>query len=238
MIKTSFPLAIKADHAVCEIQFGNIKRPTNSNTTWDMAKDEIPAQKWVDISGRDYGVALLNDSKYGYRVKDSALELTLVRCVRYPGPLIDKEDSSGRISGYTDLGEHNFTYSLYPHPGDYAEGGVVQAGYELNIPLTIQYCSSKKGSLPTSFSYMAVESPSVIIETVKKSERGNNIIIRLYESTGEPCKTGLKLNFPVKKVLLVNLMEEPIGEIPVIKGRVELNFTHFEILTIRVSVDQ
>lgn len=104
MIKTRFPLAIKADHAVCEIQFGSIKRPTHSNTTWEMAKDEVPAQKWVDISSRHYGVALLNDSKYGYRIKDSTLELTLLRCVRYPGPLIDKEDSSGRISGYTDLG--------------------------------------------------------------------------------------------------------------------------------------
>ncbi|MCK5196912.1 MAG: alpha-mannosidase, partial [Spirochaetales bacterium] len=121
MIKTGFPLAIKADHAVCEIQFGSIKRPTHSNTTLDMAKDEVPAQKWVDISSRHYGVALLNDSKYGHRVKDNALELTLVRCVRYPGPLIDKSDSSGSISGDTDLGEHNFTYSLYPHSGDYAE---------------------------------------------------------------------------------------------------------------------
>ena len=236
MIKTSFPLAVKADHAVCEIQFGSIKRPTHSNTTWDMAKDEVPAQKWVDISNRHYGVALLNDSKYGYRVKDSTLELTLVRCVRYPGPLIDKGDFSREISAYTDLGEHNFTYSLYPHPGDYAEGGVVQAGYELNIPLTIQYCSSKKGSLPTSFSYMVVESPSVIIETVKKAERSSEIIVRLYETTGEPCHTTLQLNFPVTKVLLVNLMEEPIGEILVDEGSVELDFIPFEILTLGLSV--
>ena len=235
MIKTRFPLAIKADHAVCEIQFGSIKRPTHSNTTWEMAKDEVPAQKWVDISSRHYGVALLNDSKYGYRIKDSTLELTLLRCVRYPGPLIDKEDSSGRISGYTDLGEHNFTYSLYPHTGDYAEGGVVHTGYELNIPLSIHSCSSREGTLPPSFSYMVVESSSVIIETVKKAERGNEIIVRLYESSGEPCNTGLKLNFPVTKVFLVNLMEEPMGEILVSDGRIELDFTPFEILTLKLS---
>ncbi len=237
MIKTSFPLAIKADHAVCEIQFGSIKRPTHSNTTWEMAKEEVPAQKWVDISSHHYGVALLNDSKYGYRIKDSTLELTLLRCVRYPGPLIGKEDASDRISGYTDLGEHNFTYSLFPHLGDYIEGAVVQAGYELNNPLKIQHCSSGNGHLPSSFSFLAVESPSVIIETVKKAENGSEIIVRLYETAGEPCNTTLQLNFPVTKALLVDLMEEPIGEIPVIRGRVELNFTPFEILTIKVSVD-
>jgi len=236
MIKTGFPLAIKADYAVCEIQFGNIKRPTRFNTTWEIAKDEVPAQKWVDISSRHYGVALLNDSKYGYRIKDSTLELTLLRCVCYPGPLIDKEVSSGRISGYTDLGEHNFTYSLYPHTGDYAEGGVVQTGYELNIPLSIHSCSSRKGTLPPSFSYMVVESSSVIIETVKKAERGNEIIVRLYETSGEPCNTALQLNFPVKKVLLVNLMEEEIGEISVNEGRVDLNFSPFEIMTLKLSV--
>lgn len=236
MIKTSFPLAVKADHAVCEIQFGSLKRPTYSNTTWDMAKDEVPAQKWVDISGRHYGVALLNDSKYGYRVKDSTLELTLLRCVRYPGPLVDKGDSSDRVSGYTDLGEHNFTYSLYPHPGDYIEGAVVQAGYELNIPLEIQHCSSGKGHLPSSFSYMFVESSFVIIEMVKKAENGSEIIVRLYESVGEQCKTGLQLNFPVTKALLVNLMEDEIGELSVDEGRVELDFTPFEILTLRLSV--
>ena len=235
MIKTSFPLAIKADHAVCEIQFGSIKRPTHSNTTWEMAKDEVPAHKWVDISGRHYGVALLNDSKYGYRVKDSALELTLLRSVRYPGPLIDKGDSSSGIPGYTDLGEHSFTYSLFPHPGDYSEGGVVQAGYELNIPLTIRSCSPGKGPLPPSFSFMVVESPSVIIETVKKAESGREIIVRLYETAGEPCKTGLQLNFPVTKAVLVNLMEEPIGEIPVSEGRIELDFTPFEIKTLQIQ---
>ncbi|MCF6335961.1 MAG: glycosyl hydrolase-related protein, partial [Spirochaetales bacterium] len=234
MIKTSFPLEVRSDHAVCEIQFGSIKRPTNSNTTWEMAKDEIPAQKWVDISGRNYGVALLNDSKYGYRVKDNTLELTLLRCVRYPGPLIHKEDSTGKIPGYTDLGVHNFTYSLYPHSGDYVEGGVVQEGYELNIPLSIHSCSPEKGSLPETFSYMKVESPSVIIETVKKAERGREIIIRLYESAGDPCHTFLQLSFPVAKALLVNLMEESIGEIAVKEGRIELDFTAFEILTIRL----
>ena len=152
------------------------------------------------------------------------------------GPLLDKGDSSREISAYTDLGEHNFTYSLYPHPGDYAEGGVVRAGYELNIPLAILPCSSGKGPLPSTFSYMLVESPSVIIETVKKAEGGSEIIVRLYEAAGESCHTALQLNFPVMKALLVNLMEEPIGEISVREGRVELDFNPFEILTIKLSV--
>ena len=121
MVKTRFPLSITADEAVCGIQFGSIKRPTHSNTTWDMARDEVPAHKWVDISDGHYGAALLNDSKYGHRVKDNALELTLLRSVRYPGPSTDSSNSVVEASGYTDICEHSFTYSLYPHPGDYVE---------------------------------------------------------------------------------------------------------------------
>lgn len=82
---------------------------------------------------------------------------------------------------------------------------------------------------------MVVESSSVIIETVKKAEKGNEIIVRLYEASGEPCNTGFKLNFPVTKALLVNLMEEPMGEILVSDGRIELDFTPFEILTLKLS---
>ena len=91
------------------------------------AKDEIAAHSWIDISNGSYGAALLNDSKYGHRVKDSILDLCLLRCVPYPGP----------VYGFTDLGEHQFTYSLYPHTGDYSEGGVVQAAHELNTPPSI-----------------------------------------------------------------------------------------------------
>ena len=86
MLRTSFPVAIFATEATCDIQFGSIKRPTHRNTSWDMAKYEICAQKWIDLSQWDYGVALLNDCKYGHKVLENVLDLNLLRSPNYPDP--------------------------------------------------------------------------------------------------------------------------------------------------------
>ena len=124
MVRTSFPVDIPTGKAMCEIQFGAIERPVQSDTSWDLAKDEVAAHSWIDISNNNYGVALFNDSKYGHRVKDRILDISLLRSVSYPGP----------VKGFTDIGEHEFTYSLFPHKGSYGDGGVVQAAHELNSP--------------------------------------------------------------------------------------------------------
>jgi alpha-mannosidase len=122
MLKTAFPLDVRADEATFEIQMGNVRRPTHSNTSWDFAKFEVCAHKWADMSERGYGVALLNDCKYGYRAKDGSLELTLLKSATNPFPGADKEI-------------HEFTYSLYPHEGDFAAGAVHMQAQMLNTPL-------------------------------------------------------------------------------------------------------
>ena len=86
MLRTSFPVAVHADEATYEIQFGTSRRPTHRNTTWDLARDEVAAHKWADLSQRDYGVALLNDCKYGHKIKGNVIDLNLLRSVPYPGP--------------------------------------------------------------------------------------------------------------------------------------------------------
>ncbi|MDR1438670.1 MAG: glycosyl hydrolase-related protein [Clostridiales bacterium] len=122
MLKTAFPISVNTDEATFEIQMGNIKRPAHSNTSWDFAKFEVCAHKWADLSERGYGAALLNDCKYGYRAKDGALELTLLKSATHPFPGADKEI-------------HEFTYSLYPHEGDFAAGAVHMQAQRLNVPL-------------------------------------------------------------------------------------------------------
>ena len=104
MLRTAFPLNVVADHATCEIQFGNTQRPTHRNTSWDIAKYEISAHKWVDISQPDYGVALLNDCKYGYKVTENVIDLNILRSPDHPGQAADQA-------------EHQLTYSLFPHRG-------------------------------------------------------------------------------------------------------------------------
>ncbi|WP_274653185.1 alpha-mannosidase [Paenibacillus humicola] len=122
MLRTSFPADVRADSVVCDIQFGYLKRPTHRNTMWDYAKDEICAHHYVDLSEPDYGVALLNDCKYGHRAEGSELDLNLLRSPSYPDPDADRAG-------------HAFTYSLYPHPGDHVRAEVYKRGCELNVPL-------------------------------------------------------------------------------------------------------
>lgn len=238
MLRTSFAVAIQTDHATFDIQFGEVQRPTHQNTSWDVAKDEVPAHKWVDLSQRDYGVALLNDCKYGHKVKGNVIDLNLLRSVPYTGPrLVNDEDvpPGEAHHGYSDQTEHVFTYSLYPHPGDHIAGEVVQAGYELNLPVRIFQISPVAGKLPLENSFIQISASNVILEAVKKAEDGEDIILRLYQAVHANAQAMITINFPVRTVYLTNLMEE-------ISEKVSLNpdcsfmldFKPFEIKTVRL----
>ena len=100
-LKVEFPLNLHADYATYEIQFGHLRRPTHFNNSWDMARFEVCAHRWADFSEPDYGVALLNDSKYGYSVYDNLMRLSLLRSPKMPDP-------------QADMGQHNFRYAFAP----------------------------------------------------------------------------------------------------------------------------
>ena len=225
MLRTSFEVDVITNEAVCDIQFGSIKRPVHENTSWDMAKFEICAHKWVDLSQGDYGVALLNDCKYGYKVRNNVIDLNLLRSSTYP----DHE---------ADQGVHEFTYALYPHPGDHVEGEVDRAGYELNIPPgVISLDSSGDGSMNNTMSFMEVEAGNIVVGAVKKAEDSNAVIVRLYENSGAGATTDIRLLFPFKSVHLVNMMEEEIEKLHTEGEKVRLCFRPYEIHTIKVCVD-
>lgn len=124
MLRVAFPVDVVSEQAICEIQFGVIKRPTSRNNRIEFARDEICAHHYIDLSQPDYGAALLNDSKYGHSVDGNVIDLNLLRSPGYPDPAADRA-------------HHKFTYALYPHAGDFIEAGVYRKGYELNVPLTV-----------------------------------------------------------------------------------------------------
>jgi alpha-mannosidase len=223
MLRTSFPVNARNTEAVCEIQFGALRRPTHRNTTWDMAKFEVCAQKWIDLSDAGYGVALLNDCKYGHKVYQNILDLDLLRGPIYPDP-------------EADLGHHEFTYALYPHQGDYSGGRVTQAGYELNIPLTMTPLASHSGGkLPSNASFIAVRPGNIIVDTVKKAEDNRGVIVRLYESAGRETIAELEINFPYQTMELVNLMEERCDQSKLGDGA-RLAFAAYEIHTLHFTL--
>lgn len=224
MLRTSFPVDIRSDSASCEIQFGYVKRPTHRNTLWDYAKDEICAHQWIDLSEPDYGVALLNDCKYGHRAWQNVLDLNLLRSTSYPDPEADRA-------------EHHFTYSLYPHQGDHVQAEVYKRGYELNVPLhSVRVTGGGTApALPEAKSFISVDHPNVMVEAVKQAEESDDLIIRLYETAGTHLKTKLIADLNLSEAWLADLMEAPIDRLHTEDGVLRLTFTPFEIKTIRLA---
>jgi len=221
MLKAVFPVEINADKATYEIQFGTVERPTHYNTSWDAARFEVCAHKYADLSEEGYGVALLNDCKYGYDIHNGVMQLSLLRSPTYPNPAADQ-------------GEIPVTYSMMPHEGRLAESDVVKNAYYLNYPMTALPATGKGDRLPTAFSALSLDCENVICETVKAAEKGEGTVLRLYECQNRRTKATLTLGIPAKRVELCNMMEEPLCELPLVDGKVELSFSGFEIVTLKV----
>ncbi|MCP4642767.1 MAG: alpha-mannosidase [bacterium] len=220
LMKAAFPVDVRSDHATFEIQFGALNRPTHANRDADLAQFEVPAQKWADLSEGDYGASLLNDCKYGYDVKDNVLRISLLRAPLEP----DK---------HADEGEHTFTYSLYPHGADW-RNGTVQQGLELNVPIIAATARSAEGERPPQGALAAVDAENVIIDTVKRAEDSDDIIVRLYEAYGQRGPVMLTLDRPPRKVTECDLMEENDTPVDVQGANVRFTIKPFEIRTFKV----
>lgn len=195
LLKAGFPVDVHTDEAAFDIQFGNVVRKTHTNTSWDRARFESCGHKWMDVSESGYGVSLLNDCKYGHSVREGCIELTLIKSGIEPNPDTDNE-------------EHVFTYSLYPHQGTWREADTQKEAADLNQPL-----SAVNGGIPgESYGFAGVKGDSVVLETVKRSEDGDGIILRLYESRNKRVNAKVSLSCAPVMVTECNLLEEPVDE--------------------------
>ncbi len=223
MLKVAFPVNINAARATYEIQFGNVERATHVNTSWDMAKFEVCAQKWVDLSEGDQGVAMINDCKYGHDIRGNMMRLTLLRAPKAPDPICD-------------MGIHRFSYSIVPHYGPYNNAGIVQAAYAFNAPLRtvmLEPSLGFSGSLPA---LVACEDRNIVAESVKKAEDSDDIIVRLYECHNSRGKAELLCARTPKSAMLCDLEENEIDELVLQDGIVSFDYKPFEILTIKLKM--
>jgi alpha-mannosidase len=224
MLRVSFPTGIRTDHANCEIQFGYLKRPTTRNTMLEYARDEICAHHYIDLSQPDYGVALLNDGKYGHSALGNVLDLNLLRSPSYPDPEADRA-------------VHQFTYALYPHEGDFIRAGVYRQGYELNVPLTlVEAPETPAAAAREPVQLVLVDHPNVMVEAVKKAEDSDHLIVRLYETAGAAARAGVRIGLPCAAIAETDLMEKPISVLRENGSEVELSFAPFEVKTIRADI--
>lgn len=220
MVKTAFDVDINSERATYDIQFGSVERPVHRNTSWESAKFEVCAHKFVDFAEYGYGVSLLNDCKYGHAIENGTMMLSMFKCATNPDPDADK-------------GEHYFTYTLFPHTGDFRENGTIKLAYELNCPLKAFELSSQDGKLPEEYSFIECDSDNFIVETIKKAENDNSVIVRGYESYNKRTEITLTPGFEAKKAYICDLLENNVEEIEINDGKVKFTAKPFEIVTIK-----
>ena len=222
LLKVAFPVSAHSNEATYEIPFGSVERPTTRSTPAEQAQFEVPAQRWADISDGKHGLSLLNDSKYGYDAKGNVLRLSLLRSPEWPDP-------------HADEGHHEFTYSLYPHGGGWKDALTIRQGYELNYKLIALPFGKHQGSLPAEHSFVQVKSDNVIVSAMKKAEDEKALILRFYEWAGKEGNVTFHLPPGAESARETNLMEKPIGDLPVTDSELTVPIKPYEIKTVEIK---
>lgn len=213
LLKVAFEVDVRAVEATYDIQYGNVKRPTHWNTSWDMAKFETVGHQWADLSERNYGVSLMNDCKYGYDIKGNIMRLSLLKGGIYPDPEADQ-------------GHHRFTYSIFPHSGDCISGGTVREAWEINNSITV--LNQDDHLLPAL--QLSVEG-GVAIDAIKKAENGKGFILRVHDYSGGRSKFEI-LGMKDVNWNPTNLLE--LDESDCSKGHVAFEISPYEVKTTRI----
>lgn len=199
LLKAAFPLAVRSMNARYECAFGWVERPTHRNTSWDQARFEVAAHRWVDLSEAAYGVSLLNDSKYGHDCLGGTLRLTLLKSGIDPDPEADQ-------------GIQHCCYALWPHGPEWTVAETVQAAYGFNLPVTALRGTGGGGDLPASLALVTTSSRHAVVDTVKPAEDGDGLIVRVYDCAGGQDRTELVFCAPIATAQAVTILEEPDGE--------------------------
>ncbi|MDI6839089.1 MAG: glycoside hydrolase family 38 C-terminal domain-containing protein, partial [Rhizobiaceae bacterium] len=214
LVKTAFPLDLNTAAVDAEIQFGHVRRASHRNTSWDRARFECSMQRWIDVGEADFGVALLNDCKYGYDAKGTDIRLTLLRSPTYPWPEADQ-------------GQHRFRYAVMVHDGD--KLAVHEAAEDFNLPLRL-IKGGEGGEAPPPL--LSVETPGIAVEAVKQAEEGGAIIVRLWEVTGARRTARIMVDPAIRTAELADLLERDGRPLALEDGALTLAFAPFEIVTL------
>ena len=216
ILKTAFSVDIRGVFARYDVQEGNIVRPITRNTSWEAAKFEVVAHKWADLSETGYGVALLNDCKYGYDIKEDTMRLSLLKSATDP-------DYSA------DYGTHEFIYSLYPHKEEWYNASLEEEAFDLNSPVVVLDGASALGNE----SLISFDTKNIVLDAFKKAENEEAYVLRFHEYTGRRGKINLKTGLKFDSWCEADLMENPLGEWK--QTAIEVEVKPYEIKTIMLK---
>lgn len=238
-LKVEFPVDIVNTEASYETAYSITKRPTHYNTSWDMAKFEVCCHKFADLSEHNYGVSILNDSKYGFATAGKTMRLSLLRSPKAP-------------DANADMGHHSIRWAIFPHKGSLSSA-TVKAAYALNNPLKPVTASRTAVAELSGAPIKLVntdESDSLVLDTIKRghddkdvsrgeglrTNKGQSIICRVYESLGGNSRGIIKTTFDVKRVTKTNILEDELEEIKHKDGEVTIQLRPFEVATFKLEL--
>jgi alpha-mannosidase len=213
LLKVCFPLAVRSRTATYEMPFGYAERPTHYSTRRDAAQYEVPGHRWADLAEHGFGVALLNDSKYGYSCFGNELRLTLLRSPKSPDP-------------EADMGRHEFAYAVMPHAGDWRTAGVLAEATRLNAPLRRTAAIQQ---------FAAVEDPNLVLSTVKRAEDSDAIVLRFYEPYGARGTARVRVGLPFASARRANALEDDGEALQVEGDTIVIPYRPHELVTVKVT---
>jgi alpha-mannosidase len=220
LVRAQFPTSVLTHEATFETMFGVHKRATHTNTTYERARFEVGAHRFVDLSEPGFGVAVLNDGKYGWSATGGTIGVSLVRGPLYPDP-------------FADEGAHAFTLALYPHAGTWVDAGVVREAQALNAPQIAVQAGDDAGASPA---FLTLSGTEVEVAALKRAHDRDGIVLRVYEPHGITGTASVTFDRAVTTVERTNLLEEATGS-PISADGDTVTFpVHpFEIVTLYVA---
>jgi alpha-mannosidase len=211
-LKVCFPLAVRAPLATYEMPFGYAERPTHFSTSWDRARYEVPGHRFADLSEHGFGAALLTDSKYGYSCLGGELRISLLRSPKSPDP-------------EADMGRHEFAYALVPHAGGWREAGIVREAVCFNAPL-------RWTARPPAPSFASVDDPNLVLDTIKRAEDSDALVLRLYEAHGARGVARVRLAVPFAEAVRANALEDEGDALAAEDGAVVVPYRPHEVVSV------
>jgi alpha-mannosidase len=224
LLSMAFPVDVRTDVATCDVQLGVVRRPSHPSSPWDAAKFEVCAHRFVDLSEPSFGVAVLNDGRYGHSVFGGAVRVSLARAARYPDPGADR-------------GRHAVTLAIVPHDGRLA--AVRAAASLLNSPPRA-VDGRAAGPAPPVVELVAADGEAadgIEVDAVKLADDGSgDLVVRLHEACGDRTSFTLRAHRPVAAASRTNLLEEPTAGEEVGDGVLALTLRPFELVTLRLRL--
>ena len=222
LLKVAFPVSVRSSRATYEIQYGHVERPTHANTSWEAARFEVCAHKWAD-SPSPATAWRCSTTASTATTSANVMRLSLLRSPNWPDPVADR-------------GIHRFRYQLLPHAGDLRPAGVIDAGYDLNVPLRAMPTTPHPGHRPSVGSFLSVDTGHAVIEVVKPADgQPDGLVVRLYEAWGGRGPVPIRAPWPVGRATRTDLLERELAPVESEGDRIHLDLRPFEIVTVKLE---